>query len=40
MPEAALMMWANAGRSRHGPVCPNPEIEQYTMSRFAAATGG
>ena len=28
MPEAALMMWAKAGRSRHGPVWPKPEIEQ------------
>ncbi len=27
-PEIALTTCANAGRSRHGPVCPNPEIEQ------------
>jgi len=27
-PDAALMMWANAGRERHGPVWPKPEIEQ------------
>ena len=28
IPDAALMMWAKAGRSRQGPVCPKPEIEQ------------
>ena len=32
------MMCAKAGRSRHGPVWPKPEIEQYTRSGFTAAS--
>ena len=27
-PDCALMMWANAGRARQGPVWPKPEMEQ------------
>jgi hypothetical protein len=37
-PELALAMWANAGRCRHGPVWPKPEMEQYTMSGLTART--
>ena len=36
MPAAATVAVSWAGLSRHGPVCPKAEIEQYTRPGFSA----